>query len=76
MPRQSDLFDLVKRGGHDKVRFAIETKPDPRRPDATLPPEPFAKAVVEEIRKAGMAQRAQILSFEWRTLQVVQRIAP
>jgi glycerophosphoryl diester phosphodiesterase len=76
VPRLSDLFDLVKKGGHDKVRFAIETKLDPRRPDATLPPEPFAKAVVDEIRKAGMAQRAQILSFDWRTLQAVQRIAP
>ena len=76
VPRLSELFDLVKKGGHDKVRFAIETKLDPRRPEATLPPEPFAKAVVDEIRKAGMAQRAQILSFDWRTLQVVQRIAP
>jgi glycerophosphoryl diester phosphodiesterase len=76
VPRLSDLFDLVKKGGHDAVRFAIETKIDPRRPDATLAPEPFAAAVVDAIRKAGMAQRAQILSFDWRTLQAVQRIAP
>jgi glycerophosphoryl diester phosphodiesterase len=76
VPRLSDLFDLVKKGGHDKVRFAIETKIDPRRPDATLAPEPFAVAVVDAIRKAGMGERAQILSFDWRTLQVVQRIAP
>jgi glycerophosphoryl diester phosphodiesterase len=76
VPRLSDLFDLVKRGGHDQVRFAIETKIDPRRPEATLAPEPFAKAVVDEIRKAGMAERSQILSFDWRALQVVQRIAP
>ncbi|HEY6513243.1 MAG TPA: glycerophosphodiester phosphodiesterase family protein, partial [Burkholderiaceae bacterium] len=76
VPRLSDLFDLVKRGGHDKVRFAIETKLNPLQPEATLPPEPFATAVVAEIRKAGMAQRAQILSFDWRTLQTVQRIAP
>jgi glycerophosphoryl diester phosphodiesterase len=76
VPRLADLFDLVKKGGHDKVRFAIETKVDPRQPDATLPPEAFAKAVVDEVRKAGMAGRSQILSFDWRTLQVVQRIAP
>jgi len=76
VPRLADLFELVKRGAHDEVRFAIETKLDPRRPNATLPPEPFARAVVDEIRKAGMAARAQILSFDWRTLQVVQRIAP
>jgi glycerophosphoryl diester phosphodiesterase len=76
IPRLSDLFDLVKRSGNDKVRFAIETKLHPDRPDETPAPEPFARAVVDEIRKAGMAGRSQILSFDWRTLQVVQKIAP
>jgi glycerophosphoryl diester phosphodiesterase len=75
VPRLSDLFEIVNKGGHDKVRFAIETKIDPRRPEATLPPEAFAQAVVDAVRKAGMAERTQILSFDWRTLQVVQRIA-
>ena len=76
VPRLVDLFDLVKRSGNDTVRFAIETKLDPRRPEATLAPEPFARALVDELRKAGMARRAQIQSFDWRTLQTVQRIAP
>ncbi len=76
IPRLSDLFELVKRSGDDKVRFAIETKVTPDRPDETALPEPFARAVVEEIRKAGMASRSQVLSFDWRTLQVVQKIAP
>lgn len=76
VPRLSDLFDLVKRSGDDKVRFAIETKLTPDDPQETPAPEPFAVAVVDEIRKAGMAARSQILSFDWRALQVVQRIAP
>lgn len=76
IPRLADLFDLVKRSGDDKVRFDIETKVNPDRPDETLPPEPFARALVDEVRKAGMAARAQIQSFDWRTLQVVQKIAP
>jgi len=76
IPRLADLFDLVKRLGNDKVRFAIETKVRPDSPDKTLPPQPFATAVVDEIRKAGMQGRTQIMSFDWRTLQVVQRIAP
>jgi len=75
-PRLADVFDLVKRSGDDKVRFDIETKVHPDKPDETLAPEPFARALVEEIRKAGMAGRAQIQSFDWRTLQVVQGIAP
>jgi len=76
IPRLSDLFDLVKRRGDDKVRFDIETKLWPAKPEETLAPEPFARAVVDEIRKAGMAARSQIQSFDWRTLQVVQKIAP
>lgn len=76
VPRLSDLFDLVKRSGDEKVRFAIETKVTPDNPGETPLPEPFARAVVDEIRKAGMAARSQILSFDWRTLQVVQKIAP
>ena len=46
------------------------------RPDATLPPERFAAVAVDEIRKAGLQQRVQITSFDWRSLQAVQRIAP
>ena len=76
IPRLSDLFDLVRRGGHDQVRFAIETKINPLLPESTLAPEPFAAAVVAEIRKAGMQQRSQILSFDWRSLAHVQRVAP
>jgi glycerophosphoryl diester phosphodiesterase len=76
IPRLSDLFDLVSRSGNAAVRFAIETKIAPDKPEETQAPEPFARAVVEEIRKAGMAPRAAILSFDWRTLQVVQIIAP
>lgn len=76
IPRLSELFDLVKRSGNDQVRFAIETKLTPDKPEETPAPEPFAQAVVGEIRKAGMERRSSILSFDWRTLQIVQKIAP
>lgn len=76
IPRLADLFEMVRRGGHDKVRFAIETKLNPLQPTATRPPEVFAQMLVDEVRKAGMQQRVQILSFDWRTLQAVQGIAP
>jgi glycerophosphoryl diester phosphodiesterase len=76
IPRLADLFDLVKRSGDDRVRFDIETKLSPDKPGETPLPEAFARALVEEIRKAGMAARSQIQSFDWRTLQVVQKIAP
>ena len=76
IPKLADLFALVKKSGNTKVRFNIETKIDPRRPQDTLPPEAFARAVVAEIRGAGVAGRATIQSFDWRTLKVVQAEAP
>ncbi|HYD58016.1 MAG TPA: glycerophosphodiester phosphodiesterase, partial [Burkholderiales bacterium] len=74
IPRLADLFELVR--GNAKVRFAIETKVHPEKPAETAAPEPFARAVVDAIRKAGVAERSQVLSFDWRTLQVVQKVAP
>jgi glycerophosphoryl diester phosphodiesterase len=76
IPRLADLFDLVKKSGNDKVGFDCETKLSPVEPDATLPPEDFARRVIEEIRRHGMAGRMMIQSFDWRTLQVVQKEAP
>ena len=76
VPKLADVFALATKAGNDKVRFNIETKLAPMVPDETLAPEPFARAVVEEIRKAGMVSRAAIQSFDWRTLQAVQKIAP
>ncbi len=76
VPRLSDLFDLVKKSGSAKVGFDCETKVDPNDRAATRPPEEFAKHVVAEIRKHGMAGRMMIQSFDWSTLQVVQKVAP
>ncbi len=76
VPKLSDLFDLVKKSGNAKVGFDCETKISPLEPAATLPPEEFARRVIAEIRKAGMAERTMIQSFDWRTLQVVQKEAP
>ncbi len=76
IPRLAELFALVKKSGNDQVRFAIETKLSPLAPQDTLPPEAFAQALIAEVRQAGMASRTSILSFDWRTLQVIQRDAP
>ncbi len=76
IPRLDDLFSLVKKSGNTQVRLALETKLTPGAPDETMAPEPFARALVDAVRKAGMADRTTILSFDWRTLQVVQQLAP
>jgi glycerophosphoryl diester phosphodiesterase len=76
MPRLADVLELGRRAGKEKVRFNIETKLSPRSPGQTLAPEPFARAVLAEIRRAGMQSRSTFQSFDWRTLQVAQREAP
>ena len=76
IPKLEDLFALVKRSGNEQVRFAIETKVTPQAPHETLPPEEFARLLVAAVRAAGMERRTSILSFDWRTLQVVQKEAP
>jgi glycerophosphoryl diester phosphodiesterase len=76
IPRLADLFALVKRSGNEQVRFNIETKISPLEPGQTPDPETFAKTLVDLIRQEKMAQRVTIQSFDWRTLQIVQRIAP
>jgi len=76
IPRLDQLFALVNKSGNTGVRFAIETKVTPTAPDETLAPEAFARAVIAAIRGAGMASRSAVLSFDWRTLAVVQKEAP
>lgn len=69
IPRLADVLAFGK-------RFNIETKIDAKAPAETLPPEPFARALIAEIRKAGVERRATIQSFDFRTLKVVEREAP
>ena len=76
IPKLADLFDLVKRSGNTRVNFDCETKVSPLERAATLAPDVFARRVIAEIRKAGMQDRLMIQSFDWSTLQIVQKEAP
>jgi len=73
IPRLSDLFDATK---SSKVRYNIEVKILPKYADETLPPEPFARAVLAEVRKAGLEKRVTIQSFDFRIPKIVEREAP
>ncbi len=76
IPRLQDLFDRVKAMGNSKVQFAIETKLTPSRPEQTPDPESFVRQLLKVINENNMQARVQIQSFDWRTLQAVQRLAP
>ena len=76
VPTLASLFELVKKRGATEVRFNIETKLSPNAASETLAPEPFVRSLIAEIHKAGLANRATIQSFDWRTLLIAQREAP
>jgi glycerophosphoryl diester phosphodiesterase len=76
IPKLTDLFDLIRSSGNAKVNVNCETKVSPFERGATVAPEVFARRVIAEIRKAGMGARTMVHSFDWSTLQVIQKEAP
>lgn len=73
IPALSELFDRYRSA---TVRFNIELKLLPEAAGETLSPEPFARAVLAVVRKAGMEPRCTVQSFDWRAVKVVEREAP
>ncbi|MFO1304564.1 MAG: glycerophosphodiester phosphodiesterase [Burkholderiales bacterium] len=70
------LKEVLALGQGNAVRFAIETKITPDSGGETPDPATFAKLVVAAIREAGMTERVSVLSFDWRTLVEVNKLAP
>jgi glycerophosphoryl diester phosphodiesterase len=58
------------------VRFNIEIKTNPTKPDLAPDPERFAQLTVEAIRKGKAGARSTIQSFDWRGLIAARRLAP
>jgi len=69
------LEELFAMAGPD-VRFNIEIKTDPNKPDLTIDPDRFAELAVAAIRKGKAAGRSTIQSFDWRGLLAARRLAP
>lgn len=76
IPRLAEVFALARDAGNERVRFNIETKLSPLKPQETAVPEVFVAALLDAIRAAGMTGRVTIQSFDWCTLQLVQKAAP
>lgn len=74
MPELREVLETFR--DRSDVRFNIETKIEPDHPDRSPAPADFARKLVDELRSAGMQNRSTIQSFDWRTLQEVQKIAP
>ncbi len=76
MPTLSEVIALTRAAGNTTVRFNVETKLNPAEPDLTVGPRHFADILVAALRDGGIADRATVQSFDWRTLARVQVVAP
>ena len=76
LPRLADVFALAGRAGNREVRFNLEVKTSPLRPEETAPPDAIADAVVGVVREAGLESRSTIQAFDWRVVLRVRATAP
>ncbi|HEY3891197.1 MAG TPA: glycerophosphodiester phosphodiesterase [Bradyrhizobium sp.] len=76
IPTLREVFDLVRKSGDGQVRLNIETKIDPHHPDESPDPERFVALLLDFLKAENFADRVMIQSFDWRTLQGVQKQAP
>jgi glycerophosphoryl diester phosphodiesterase len=74
IPTLREVISLLK--GYNKgTQLWIEIKTSPEMPDMTPSPESVADAVVQLLNQENMVDRARILSFDWRSLVYIQKIA-
>jgi glycerophosphoryl diester phosphodiesterase len=76
IPTLTEVIDLVRRSGNEKVRLNIETKIDPDHPAESPDPDRFVTLLLGVLEAEHFADRVTIQSFDWRTLQLVQQRAP
>ena len=76
IPTLKQVFDLVRKSGDQNVRLNIETKIDPNHPEESPDPERFVTLLLDLARSEKFSDRVMVQSFDWRTLQLVQKLAP
>src|SRR5690606_12189523 len=76
IPTLAALFEQVRRLRAQHVRFNIELKIHPGRPDASPSPEAFVRAVLDVIKAHHMSTRVSLQSFDWRVQKAAQQMAP
>lgn len=76
IPTLVELIQLINRSGNTEVRLNIETKLNPMKSELTPGPEKFIALLLKTLTEQSFMDRVTIQSFDWRTLQEVQKLAP
>jgi glycerophosphoryl diester phosphodiesterase len=76
IPTLTEVFRLVRKSGDSHVRLNIETKIDPNHPEQSPDPQRFVTLLLDLLQAEKFSDRVMVQSFDWRTLQIVQKLAP
>ena len=76
IPTLRQVLQLVRKSGDSHVRLNIETKIDPNHPEESPEPERFVALLLDLLAAENFSDRVTIQSFDWRTLLLVQKLAP
>jgi glycerophosphoryl diester phosphodiesterase len=76
IPTLREVFELVRKSGDNHVRLNIETKIDPNHPEESPDPQRFVTLLLDLLAAEKFGDRVMVQSFDWRTLQLVQKLAP
>lgn len=76
IPTLTEVFALVRKSGDADVKLNIETKIDPDHPENSPDPERFVTLLLDLLKREHFEDRVMVQSFDWRTLQLVQKRAP
>lgn len=76
IPTLDEVITLFKSDCAPPTRLVVEIKTDPTRPEVSASPVELAERTVAQLRARGVADRTQIIAFDWRVVRHVQQIAP
>ena len=76
IPTLIEVITAYKNLSHKTSHLWIEIKTSPDEPELGHSPEVMAEAVVKTLRSENVSDRARILSFDWRALANIRKIAP
>jgi len=76
IPTLREVASLLKNRNDKKTELWIEIKTSPEKPKVTQSPEVVADALIQVLQEEKVLERVKILSFDWRALVHIQKIAP
>jgi len=76
IPRLTDLIELVSRPENEDVCLMLEIKSDPDMLSDVQSRQRLVRAVVADVRRAGVEDRTILHSFDWSLLDECRRQAP